>query len=552
MDRQVKIRGFRVEPAAIEQALLEHPAVREAVVIARPTGANDRRLVAYVTPTDNDVGVDEVRARLREQLAAHEVPSAFVVLAELPLTDNGKVDHAALPEPVDVLPALPARAPTQDPLEQRLLEYWERVLEVGPISTHDDFFDLGGHSILAVSLFDMIEEGTGLRLPLSTIFEAPTVEQLVAVLRSNGWDTPWRSLAVLTATGSRPPLFFIAAGDGNSVGFGALARRLGSDQPFYVLQPRGLDGRRVLDGDVVSTARHYLREIRAVQTPGPYLLGGRCFGTLVAYEISRLLEKDGERVAVLIALDSVGPLWKTRTLANGLPFDEVMNLARFFEPDADAAGDDIFTNADAAQHFVDWLLEPVTVHSHHVVSRYVHAAYRGRPDLQTAYPLAAGGHAGLLHWSWVGGRSEMGMHPRLLPEPTVQARRARPSVDPRYRSLLQRARSRTVDWLDVLTRGRVPVLARRRQGRLLELAARMVFEYRAGSCEIPVMLIRSDEYRGDSQVARWHGVESGGIREYYIDGTHQSMMREPDVVSLARCVAACVDRVLADEPRTRG
>ena len=117
-----------------------------------------------------------------------------------------------------------------------------------------------------------------------------------------------------------------------------------------------------------------------------------------------------------------------------------------------------------------------------VVNRYVQTAYAARPDLQAAYPLAGGQHAGLLHWAWVGGRSELGTNPDLLPAPSPAARRAPQSRDPRYRTPAQRLRARGADWLDVATRGRVPALATRRQDRLLKLAARMVLKYRAGRC----------------------------------------------------------------------
>jgi amino acid adenylation domain-containing protein len=541
MDRQVKVRGFRVEPEAVELALVGHPSVREAVVVAQTTGTDDRRLVAYVTSRDGEVPIDDVRAFLRSQLAPYEVPSVFSVLSELPLMANGKVDYAALPGPSPASQAAPQNGSKGDPLELAMLRMWERVLKVGPISTADDFFDLGGHSLLAVELFALIEQETGVRLPLATIFEAPTVEQLAMVLRSNGWTSPERSLTALTSTGSRPPLFFVTAGDGNSVGFGPLARRLGSDQPFYALQPRGLDGHRLLDSQVKRMARRYLHEIRTVQASGPYLLGGRCFGTLVAFELTKLLERAGEEVTLLIALDSVGPFWEERILANGIRFDEVMNLALSFEPDA-APRDQIFTDVGKAQEFVDWLQEPVVGRPEQIVNRYVYSAYRARPDLQAAFPSLEGQSAGLLHWTWVGGRSEMGMNPQLIPEPTDLARRQPPSVDPRQRSLSRRLRSRAVDLLDVLTRGRVRALARRRQGRVLELASRMILEYRAGPCRAPVALMRSEEYRGDSQLARWYGIETGGVSEHYVEGSHQSMLREPDVRSLARCIESCVDR----------
>ena len=344
IDRQVKIRGFRIEPEAIERTLREHPLVGEAAVVVRAAG-NDRQLTAYVTPALDADALGDVRRFLRERLPPPEVPSHLVAMAELPLGRNGKVDVHALTEPPPPADTKPPSPTDGGALERQLLAIWAGVLGVPALRVDDDFFDVGGHSLLAVDLFARVERGLGLRLPLSTIFEAPTVRELSAVMSANGWDKPWRSLARLRTTGSRPPLFFVTAGDGNSVGFGALARRLGPDQPFYALQPRGQDGRRLVDVGVTQMARRYLRDIRGVQRTGPYILGGRCFGTLVAFEITRLLEKAGEVVSLLIALDSVGPLWTSRIMANGMSFDEMMNLARCYEPDAAPAQGDIFVSA---------------------------------------------------------------------------------------------------------------------------------------------------------------------------------------------------------------
>jgi thioesterase domain-containing protein len=300
-----------------------------------------------------------------------------------------------------------------------------------------------------------------------------------------------------------------------------------------------MDGRRAIDVGVTTLARRYVRDIRGMQAHGPYILGGRCFGTLVAFEMTRIIEAAGERVALLIALDSVGPLWRPRELANGMFFDEVMNLACYLHAEAPSRAD-IFSDPGASDAFIAWLREPVEVRGPLAVNRYVHTAYRARPDLQAAFPLGGGQHAGLLYWAWAGGRSEMGLNPALLPDPSPEARSARQSRDPRYRSPAQRLRARSVDWLDVATRGRVPALATRRQDRLLELAARMVLEYRAGPCNAPVALIRSEEYRDDAQLARWYGLVTGGIEEHYVLGSHQSMMREPDVSSLSACVEKLV------------
>jgi hypothetical protein len=268
---------------------------------------------------------------------------------------------------------------------------------------------------------------------------------------------------------------------------------------------------------------------------------------LISYETTRILEGEGEEVPLLFALDSVGPLWEPRPLANGVPFDEVMNLARVYHgAGASAAVDDsIFSDVDDADSFLRWLREPISSNGEHVVNRYLHSAYRARPDLQVSFPLPANAHALLVDWGHIGGVPEMGMNPDLLPTPSPAARRARRSVDPRHRSTPRRALARAFDGLDVALRGKVSALARRRQSRLLELASQMVLYYRAGPIDAPVVVLRSEEYRDDAQLARWHGVETGGVTEHFVEGTHESMMREPAVAS----TAAVVERYVTELQR---
>jgi amino acid adenylation domain-containing protein len=168
MDRQVKIRGFRVEPGEIEDALTRHPEVADAVVVVREDGG-DRRLVAYVVPR-NEPG--DLRRYLEPILPAPLIPSAFVILAELPLTANGKVDRAALPAPE--VRAMKGRPPA-GPVEELLAGLWEEVLGVARVGAEDDFFDLGGHSLLATRLVSRIREVFQVELPLADLFQEPTV-----------------------------------------------------------------------------------------------------------------------------------------------------------------------------------------------------------------------------------------------------------------------------------------------------------------------------------------------------------------------------------------
>jgi thioesterase domain-containing protein/acyl carrier protein len=232
------------------------------------------------------------------------VPSVFVVLEELPLSTNGKVDRNALPAANEHKPAgKPAAAP-QDGLELKLLKIWERVLAVGPVGIDDNFFDIGGHSLLAVRLFAQIEKSFGRNLPLATLFQAPTIRLLAQVLREEGWTAPWSSLVLLQNGGNRRPFFCVHAAGGNVLEYHELARLLGPDQPFYGLQAQGLDGKQPPHTTIKDMAAHYVKELREVQSEGPYFIGGRSSGGTIAFEMACQLRANGEQVALLALLDS--------------------------------------------------------------------------------------------------------------------------------------------------------------------------------------------------------------------------------------------------------
>ncbi len=305
IDNQVKIRGFRIELGEIESALAEYPSVREAVVVARKDNG-DKHLAAYLVPSaEATPSIDELRKFLTEKLPDHMVPSVFVVLESLPLSPTGKVDRRALPPTNGAKPATTrAFAPPADALELRLTKIWERVLGVGSISVNDNFFELGGHSLLAVRLFAQIEKSFERDLPLATLFQAPTVKQLARVLREEGWPAPWSSLVMIQGGTKRIPFFCVHAAGGNVLEYYDLARLLGSDQPVYGLQAKGLDGREEPHTNIKEMALHYLKEMREVQPEGPYLLGGRSSGGTIAFEMACLLAAEGQKVALLALLDT--------------------------------------------------------------------------------------------------------------------------------------------------------------------------------------------------------------------------------------------------------
>jgi amino acid adenylation domain-containing protein len=305
VDHQVKIRGFRIELGEVESALLENPAVHETVVTVLDW-AGDNRLVAYYVRAGNSSPTSaELRDFLLQKLPDYMVPSAFVMLETLPLTPNGKINRKALPAPDSTrLELSKTFVSPQDELELKLAKVWEGVLAVGPIGIDDNFFEIGGHSLLAVRLFAQIEKSFGRNLPLATLFQAPTIRLLAQVLREEGWTAPWSSLVLLQNGGNRRPFFCVHAAGGNVLEYHELARLLGPDQPFYGLQAQGLDGNQPPHTTIKDMASHYIKELREVQPEGPYLIGGRSSGGTVAFEMACQLVANGEQIALLALLDS--------------------------------------------------------------------------------------------------------------------------------------------------------------------------------------------------------------------------------------------------------
>jgi len=181
LDHQVKLRGLRIELGEIESVLGQHPGVREAVVLVREDRPGNKRLAAYVVPAQERVpSGEELREHLRERLPEYMIPAAFVPLAALPMTPNGKVDRRALPAPEWTSES--AYVAPRDPIEERLAELWRDVLRVERVGIHDDFFELGGHSLLATQLLSRIQGALGVAVPLRTLFQAPTIEGFAEVI----------------------------------------------------------------------------------------------------------------------------------------------------------------------------------------------------------------------------------------------------------------------------------------------------------------------------------------------------------------------------------
>ncbi|PYT45317.1 MAG: non-ribosomal peptide synthetase [Acidobacteria bacterium] len=308
-DHQVKIRGHRIELGEIEAALEEHESIGQAVVVASEFGAADKRLIAYVAARAGHTPVSsELSTFLSSRLPGYMIPARFVRLDQFPLTPNGKVDRKALLSANQLETIEHSReAAAKDGLELQIGNIWERVLGIRPIRLQDNFFELGGHSLLAVRLFTEMEKVFGKTIPLAILFKAPTIKEFAKVLRREDWSAAWSSLVALQPLGSAAPFFCVHSLGTNLVSYAQLARQIGLDQPFYGLQPIGLDGRESPHTRVEDMAAHYLREIRAIQPEGPYHLGGVCLGGVVAFEMAQQLHAAGQQVESLLLIDAGFP-----------------------------------------------------------------------------------------------------------------------------------------------------------------------------------------------------------------------------------------------------
>jgi aspartate racemase len=256
-DQQVKVRGYRIELGEIEAVLRQHTLMRDVAVTLQ-----ERRLVAYVVRSakSNTNLATVLREFVSSKLPEYMVPAFFIELDTLPLTSNGKLDRRALPAP-EVGAHLPNDyvAP-RDNVESQIANLWARVLQLKAVGVTDNFFELGGDSLLAARLFAQIHNRFGKSLPLSTLFVAPTIEQLAKTLRDDA-GVAWSSLVPIQPHGSKPPLFCVHAAGANVLIYRPMSRHLGDDQPVYALQAQGLDGREPYRR-VEDMAAHYIREVK--------------------------------------------------------------------------------------------------------------------------------------------------------------------------------------------------------------------------------------------------------------------------------------------------
>jgi len=303
-DFQVKIRGFRVELGEIEAVLEKHPGIGEAVVLAHEANV-EKRLAGYVIAARPKPSKLELKKYLKERLPEYMVPADFVFLETMPLTPNGKVDRRALPLPeASEIERQENFIAPRDQFELTMTRLWEQILGKRPISVRDNFFEMGGHSLAAARLMGLVEREFRKKLLLTDLLQAPTVEELVALVRLDAPSAARSAVIPLQPLGSKPPFFFVHGLGGSVLRFRDLARHMAPDQPFFGIQAQGLDGVQPCLQRVEDMAEVYLEHLRLVQPEGPYFLGGYSFGGYVALEMARRLLTQGEQIRALVLLDT--------------------------------------------------------------------------------------------------------------------------------------------------------------------------------------------------------------------------------------------------------
>ena len=332
-DDQIKIRGYRVELGEIEAHLNREKDIKQAVVNKQEDSNGNLRLIAYLTiehdlDQRNLLKAENVRhlnsairiadsekykelvARLKENLGKvlpdYMIPYEFAIVDKLPLTDTGKVDKKALPK----ITQFSNRHLPNDYISPRtaaetfIAKVWADILGIEKISINSDFFELGGYSLIAVKVMVAIENETGRRLPLSILFENPTIEKLARMITVSEDLITWNSLVPIKTTGSKIPIYVVHGGGLNILTFRSLGKYMDNDQPVFGMQALGLNGKAQLLYSIEDIAKKYNDEILEINPDGPFALAGYSLGGFIAFEMAKHFKKMGKEVIMLGILDT--------------------------------------------------------------------------------------------------------------------------------------------------------------------------------------------------------------------------------------------------------
>jgi amino acid adenylation domain-containing protein len=347
IDNQIKINGIRIEPGEIETTLTTHPAITQAVV--HPVNGE---LVAWIRTT-SPVSETDIRTHLARTLPAAMIPAHVIPIDTFPLNSSGKVDKKALPAPTRR--QVTGRDAPATPTEEMLTDLYATLLGTQRPGATDGFFELGGNSLNAMRLVDLIGRKTGIDIAVTQVFLHPTPRSLGEFIDS-GAPRQAGPVVRLTAATTAPPMFLLHPIGGTVTAYPALSQELAAAFTVYGVESPGLNGG--VAGTLTDLVADYTRRLREAQPDGPYRLAGWSMGGVIAFEIARRLERSGAEVGSLVLLDAPfapGDSWGTT--------DQAERARRFVEDAAQTTGLDLTsapTEASAAEQ-LDWLAARLAV-----------------------------------------------------------------------------------------------------------------------------------------------------------------------------------------------
>jgi acyl-coenzyme A synthetase/AMP-(fatty) acid ligase/thioesterase domain-containing protein/acyl carrier protein len=325
-DRLVKVHGYRVNLSEIETVVTAMEGISAAAAIVDYNPNEDARITLfYVLKPGVEIHPDVIQKALRARLPNQAVPKRFQRLSSIPKLPGGKVNPYSLASQIQDSPASEVEdVEYQNDTERLLARIWKEVLHVDRVERDDDFFTLGGDSIMVYRVQNLIEEQFNIQLSIQEFLDLINFSTMAERINRVGLasdnvalrvDSGPSLLVALRREGSRPPLFCVPPAASTAMQFEKLAHHLGNNQPFYALEYQGMDGKSEPFTSISEMGQRYIGEIQKIQSQGPYFLAGMCFGGIVAFEIAQQLLKSGESVAFLGILDSNFAPMKRKSLA---------------------------------------------------------------------------------------------------------------------------------------------------------------------------------------------------------------------------------------------
>jgi amino acid adenylation domain-containing protein len=333
-DSQVKLRGYRIELNEIEGILAKHSAIKQSTVLITENEQEENRMLVAFVQAHKSINEKELREYLAENLPHYMVPGRIIELKEFPLSRNGKVDKKALLEDhLELHAREEALIMPENAVEEALLSIWKEILQIEEISVLDDFFLLGGNSLLAIRLVTVIKKRFGKDFPVTLLFDYSSIRVLAEKIGTVEANESTSLLMRINGKGEKPPILFAPGVGGNGMEFNSVVRHLEAEQPFFSFIARGLEAKELPFQSIEETAAAYVKEIKQAKLAPPYTIGGYSFGVFTAFEMIYLLEKEGINISNFIVLDAFSPWEKEQTtqVSYDMNYDEwLLFFTRFY------------------------------------------------------------------------------------------------------------------------------------------------------------------------------------------------------------------------------